>query len=350
MKTSTLALAASLGMAAAFAQAQSSVQVSGIIDLGIDYAKGSQSQTRLRDGDMAASRLIFKGTEDLGGGAHAGFLLENGFTADTGAEFFGNNRLFGRQAWVELGGRWGTLRLGRQYTPTFDGLVKVDSFYVNSNVSPINLVTSREGQGAAKAVYLARFDNMILYRTPSFGGLSATLAYAPGEAAGSSSGRNAGANLMYSEGPLYLYYAYQVQYAGSAAAPVADPTRTTFHYAGGTYKVGPVQLGLTLETDSSNAPGTSDARHYLASVIWNANAAHTLRAEVVKRAVDNSPLDPYAVTLGWDYALSKRTFLYARAVYVNNPPGGSSSINLIPIDAGSGDDGRSIGFGVRHNF
>jgi predicted porin len=191
---------------------------------------------------------------------------------------------------------------------------------------------------------------MIAYRTPTIGGVSATLAYAPGEAAGSASGRNAGANLLYANGPLYLYYAYQVQYAGTAAAPVADPTRTTFHFAGGTYTIGPVQLGLTVETDSSNAPGVNDARHYLAAVTWNVNAVHTLRGEVVKRAVDNSPLDPYAVTLGWDYALSKRTYLYARAVYVNNPAGGSSSINLIPIDAGSGDNGRSIGFGVRHNF
>lgn len=345
-----LIMVTACSVAVGVVHAQSSVQVSGIIDLGIDYAKGSQSQTRLRDGDMAASRLIFKGVEDLGGGNRAGFLLENGFQADTGAEFFGNNRLFGRQAWVELGGGWGTMRLGRQYTPTFDGLVKADAFFVNSNVSPINLVTSREGQGAAKSTYVARFDNMIAYRTPTIGGVSATLAYAPGEAAGSSSGRNAGANLMYANGPLYLYYAYQVQYAGTAAAPVADPTRTTFHFAGGTYKIGPVQLGLTVETDSSNAPGVNDARHYLAALTWNVNAAHTLRGEVVKRAVDNSPLDPYAVTVGWDYALSKRTYLYARAVYVNNPAGGSSSINLIPIDAGSGDNGRSIGFGVRHNF
>ncbi|WP_233575722.1 porin [Noviherbaspirillum saxi] len=345
-----LVLATACSMVAAIAHAQSSVQVSGIIDLGIDYAKGSQSQARLRDGDMAASRLIFKGVEDLGGGNRAAFLLENGFTADTGAEFFGNNRLFGRQAWVEIGGGWGTVRLGRQYTPSFDGLVKVDGFYVNSNVSPINLVTSREGQGAAKAIYLGRFDNMIAYRSPTLGGFSTTLAYAPGEAAGSSSGRNTGANLMYANGPLYLYYAYQAQNSGTAAAPVANPTRTTFHYVGGTYKIGPLQLGLTFEKDSSNAPGTNDARHYLASATWEVNAFNTFRGEVVKRAVDNSPLDPYALTLGWDHSLSKRTILYARAVYVNNPAGGSSSINQIPIDANSGDNGSSIGFGIRHNF
>lgn len=345
-----IALLAACACIAGITHAQSSVQVTGVIDLGIDYAKGSQSQTRLRDGDMAASRLVFRGVEDLGGGNRAAFLLENGFNADTGAEFFGNNRLFGRQAWVELGGGWGTVRLGRQYTPTFDGLVKVDAFYVNSAVSPINLVTSREGQGAAKSTYVARFDNMIAYRSASLGGFSGTLAYAPGEAAGSSSGRNIGANLMYASGPLYLYYAYQVQYSGTAAAPVDDPARTKYHFVGGTYQLGPVRLGLTYETDSSTAPGINDAQHYLASAIWNVNPVHTLRAEVVKRAVENSPLDPWALTVGWDYALSKRTFLYARAVYVDNPAGGSSTINLIPIDAGSGDNGRSVAVGIRHNF
>lgn len=133
-------IAVACGLVAGIAQAQSSIIVGGIIDQGIDFAKGSHSQTRLRDGDNAASRLIFRGIEDLGGGNRAGFMLENGFVADTGNEFFGNNRLWGRQAWVEFGGGWGTVRLGRQYTPSFDGLVKSDVFNVNSNVSPILLI------------------------------------------------------------------------------------------------------------------------------------------------------------------------------------------------------------------
>ena len=344
-------MAATCGLVASMAHAQSSLIIGGIIDQGIEVAKGSHSQVRLRDGDNAASRLIFRGTEDLGGGNRAGFMLENGFVADTGAEFFGGNRLFGRQAWVEVGGRWGTMRLGRQYTPSFDGLLKSDAFNVNSNVSPILLITNNAGQGAAKSNYAARFDNMIAYRSPELGGLSTTLAYSPGEAAGSPrNGSNYGANLMYASGPLYLYYAYQVQQTGSAAAPVADPAKTSFHFIGGAYKIGPVRLGATVESDRSDAPGINRARHYMLSAVWDVTSANALRAEVVKRSVMNSALDPYVVTLGWDHALSKRTALYTRIVYLHNSSGGGTTINAIPIDAGSGDSGKSIGLGVRHLF
>jgi GBP family porin len=344
-------IAAACGMLTGIVHAQSSLIVGGIIDQAIDFAKGSQSQVRLRDGDFAASRLIFRGTEDLGDGSRAGFMLENGFVADTGAEFFGNNRLFGRQAWVEVGGRWGTVRLGRQYTPSFDSLLLSDAFNVNTNVSPILLVATNAGQGAAKSNYLARFDNMIAYRSPVLSGFSAVLAYAPGEAAGSPrNGSNYGANLMYAQGPLYLYYAYQVQQSGTSAAPVADPAKTSFHFVGGTYKIGSVRLGGTIVSDSSDAPSINRARHYMLSAVWDITSTNTLRAEVVKRSVTNSGLDPYALTLGWDHALSKRTALYTRAVYLHNSSGGATTINAIPIDAGSGDSGKSIGFGVRHLF
>lgn len=344
-------IAVTCGLVASIAQAQSSLIIGGIIDQSIDFAKGTQSQTRLRDGDNAASRLIFRGLEDLGGGNRAGFTLENGFVADTGTEFFGNNRFWGRQAWVEYGGGWGTVRLGRQYTPSFDGLLKSDVFNVNSNVSPILLITTNAGQGAAKQNYAARFDNMIAYRSPEIAGFSGTVAYAPGEAAGSPrSGSNYGANLMYAQGPLYLYYAYQVQQTGTSAAPAADPAKTSFHFVGGTYKIGPVRLGATVETDTSNAPGISRARHYMINALWDVNSVNTLRAEVVKRSVANSSLDPYALTLGWDYALSRRTALYTRLVYIHNSEGGGTTFNAIPIDANSGDAGRSIGIGVRHLF
>lgn len=333
-------------------QAQTSVQFAGVVDASVEYAKGSSSVSRLRDGNSAASRWIMKGEEDLGGRTRAAFLLESGFNVDTGTEFFGNNRLFGRQAWVGLQNpAWGEVRLGRQYSPSFNGLIKSDAFLVNSNVSPINLLTVTEGQGAASSTYFGRFDNMIGYRTPAFAGFSGEFAYAPGEAAGSArSGRQTGANVQYANGDLYLYYAYQGTNAGTAAAPAASPTRTDFHFIGGTYRLGPVLLGLTAVTSESNAPASNLARHYLASAVWNVNGTNVLRAEAVKRNVQGSNLDPYGVTLGWDYLLSKRTSLYTRAVYVHNEAGGGATLNAIPITARSGDSGRSISFGVRHNF
>ena len=48
-------------------------------------------------GNASGSRFGFKGTEDLGNGLTVGFILENGFDADTGKDGTMFNR--GRQLW-----------------------------------------------------------------------------------------------------------------------------------------------------------------------------------------------------------------------------------------------------------
>lgn len=69
------------------ASAQSSVSTYGVADAALVYSsnQNGHSNTYMRSGNLAASQLGFKGTEDLGGGTQALFLLENGFEADTGA-------------------------------------------------------------------------------------------------------------------------------------------------------------------------------------------------------------------------------------------------------------------------
>ena len=60
----------------------------------------------------AGSRFGLKGTEDLGNGLKIGFVLENGFSSDTGS-FTQDNRLFGREAQLNLSGAFGTVAFGR---------------------------------------------------------------------------------------------------------------------------------------------------------------------------------------------------------------------------------------------
>lgn len=84
MKKTMLALM--LGASAGAAVAQSNVTVYGIVDVAlVRESGGTASSTKLTSGVEAGSRLGFKGSEDLGGGVSAIFLLENGFQADTGA-------------------------------------------------------------------------------------------------------------------------------------------------------------------------------------------------------------------------------------------------------------------------
>ena len=93
------------------ASAQSNVLIYGVIDYGLNFVNDAQTaasggrtgshQYAMSSSIMQGNRLGFRGTEDLGGGYQAIFLLENGFDIGTGALGQGGN-LFGRQAYVGL--------------------------------------------------------------------------------------------------------------------------------------------------------------------------------------------------------------------------------------------------------
>src|SRR5450830_32055 len=78
--------------------AQSNVTIYGSIDAGVTYVnnEGGKSNLRMDGGLSQGNRLGFKGSEDLGGGNKAIFVLENGFAVDTGAAR-PNGQIFGRQ-------------------------------------------------------------------------------------------------------------------------------------------------------------------------------------------------------------------------------------------------------------
>jgi predicted porin len=120
MKKSLIALAALSAFATA-AQAQSSVTVYGIVDVGYtsrdsDTASTSSATITKSDikqiqtgGEAATSRLGFRGTEDLGGGLKANFALESGIAQNTALTFGG------RAFWVGLqDAKMGEIRVGRQ--------------------------------------------------------------------------------------------------------------------------------------------------------------------------------------------------------------------------------------------
>lgn len=326
------------------------VEVYGIVDMSLGYAKGSSNVTRLDDGRLSASRIGFRGTEQLGPDLKAKFVLESGFSADTGAEFFGNNNLFGRQAYVGLFGSWGELRLGRQFTPAFYSLEKIDAFRFNSFVSPILLLSKTSSIGAGYVPYGSRFSNAIEYHSPDLNGVVIRAAVAPGETAGSSrSGTGASASVEYNKGPLYAFYAVQRSYSTITAA-LPQPYASTHQYAGTAYWLDNVRVGGFIGNSESAAPNTRSARYAGLNLIWKATAQNTLIAEVVRRDVRGTANRLTSVGLGVDHLLSKRTALYARYITIDNPSGGGDNINAIPINAGSGDTGRSINIGVRHTF
>lgn len=165
------------------AQAQSSVTLYGIIDTGVEYVTnvGPRQSSVVRVPSLTGSipsRWGFRGKEDLGGGLSAVFVLESGFAPSQGTLNQGG-RLFGRQAYVGLSGRWGTLSLGRQYSQIYwalPGDTMGPNIYAAGDLDP----------------YLsqARLDNAIAYTFTSSGltvGVTYSLgrdAVAPAEAGG----------------------------------------------------------------------------------------------------------------------------------------------------------------------
>jgi len=77
MKKIRIALAVSVALAATAAHAQTSVTLYGLIDAGITYTNnvGGSSRVALASGNISGSRFGLRGTEDLGGGLKALFVL-----------------------------------------------------------------------------------------------------------------------------------------------------------------------------------------------------------------------------------------------------------------------------------
>lgn len=165
-----LVLAAAPGLAVA------GVEVYGMLDAAVVLAHGGPagSRTKLEAGVSNGSRIGVRGREDLGGGTTAIFTVETGILNDTGG-VDQDGVLFGRQAFVGVQGRYGTLTLGRQYTPIFETLTDVDPFTNNYGGALGQLMT---GEKAG-----TRQNNTVQFATPVLAGFSGQLAYGAGEAA-----------------------------------------------------------------------------------------------------------------------------------------------------------------------
>ena len=149
------------------AVAQSNVTLFGVLDNNIGWGKGSVSSIkRMGSGGFLGSRLGFRGTEDLGGGLRASFVLEHGFNSDDASA---TPVFWNRQAYVGLGGGFGDVLLGRQYTPTFLVHATYDAFGPQGVAAQQVLLGSIELAQAANI----RANDALTYRTPAgLGGFS----------------------------------------------------------------------------------------------------------------------------------------------------------------------------------
>lgn len=351
------------------------VTLYGRVDVGVQNIHNGTSRTGVDSGTYTASRLGFRGTEDLGGGLSALFFMEMGINADKG-EAAGGSRLFNRGSYVGLSSTSaGTLTLGRQYVPIFwpflfaddagplrlHGYSAVQSVqrtnFFRANSSALNTPVANGGLATAGSgiysvgITSAFENNLIVYKTPSMGGLTVSAAYGAPEGYADSA-KVMGANAEYRQGDLYLGAGWnrkQGQVTGGTATQKINESMV-----GGMYSVtkefnvwGNLH-GWELETGA--VAGDKFKGHDAMVGVSYKLPTGQLWANYAAKSVNNcTDCGSRGFGVGYHHLLSKRTDVYVSYGRVNNDRNSANSLNsFAPTTAGTGV--RGFGAGIAHQF
>ncbi len=317
MKKNLPALAV-LALLCGAAYAQSSVTLYGVADVGI--GKMSGQKTGMISGDVVnhtTSYIGFRGIEDLGGGLKAGFKLEqyisleNGATASANGFLRQGNETYGRAANLWLEGGFGQFKMGRSETPSYNA---ISSWGVvgAANYSPSMYRYASVG-------HPDRVSSQFSYKTPVFSGFSAEMAFiAKGDR-----GDNANKydlNVIYENGPIVAGAAYnKIQNAKANFALGAKYNFGSFALSAGYYdirnlasvtlaagtkmKLAGFSIGGSVKFDNVSLAVELQRQHK--KEIYNQRATQKFK-KYTEGVVEAK------------YALSKRTFIYADYLRLEN--------------------------------
>jgi predicted porin len=346
-------LAISLVCAAGAAQAQSSLTIYGVADMGVRHASGLNAANAAASGDTnsvgsglnTTSRLGFRGVEDLGGGLKALFNLESGWNLDTGLP---NTKFFDRASWVGLQGGWGTVSLGRQTTVLADALSGTDPLGsrfagFNPNIQVAALSGHRLGieygpTGSTSGSY--RLDNSIKY-TGKFGAWTVRAMHGLGEQPDASGAlSSSGASLRYDHDG----YTATLAYGDFSSAKNLD---LKAYLAGLSGKLGQGKWFITYgvnEAETSTSAVTENATLGLGAQLPVSSQLSLVAAYYkVDRSRTGSADDGFNRMVGFaEYALSKRSLVYLgadRTGWKNNYQGAANKSTATGFSAG-----------IKHNF
>jgi len=337
------------------ASAQSAnVTVYGTLDAGFSSIHGAVPEgtvNSVASGQESYSRLGFKGSEDLGNGLNATFVLEQGILlnygvlglsyANSNPTDFSNWGIFNSQAYVGLGGNFGTIKLGRQFSPLYAAYAAIDPF-ANGFAANIN---NFFGTNAENYSSYQRINNAVVYNTPDhLGGFKGTVAYSFGGIAGDTNAQSQiGASLGYADGPLTVVYAYhQANNEQEVVVPEVSTDLFKTNFIGAAFDLGAIKLHAAVDqNEQGNRFKTQD---YLVgmTVPLGANQVFADYTRKKNKLADNADAEQYAI--GYTHQLSERSNLYAAYTYVKN----QSESEIATYEEGNAV--ATVQFGLKHLF
>ena len=355
MKKSLLALAA-MGAFAGAAHAQSSVTVSGLLEAGYTSkdvrAVGSTTtnvkQSAITSGHVATPNFTFSGREDLGGGLSAGFFIQEEFDTATGTVDTSGSSLKLSQTFVTLGStQFGSINVGSKNHTTRDigGVYRFmgDIGRLNTNFNLTN-----------------NFANTVEYVSPAISGFSASVGYGNADKTVTN-----GADTNTAPASLTTY-GIQGK-VGNAAIGVAHETNKfvgasvgadqailTQFTAGGNYDFGIAKVGLVYANQEYKLAGGAEGGKrtamgfHLAAPVTKVITLGASYTTYLVKPVAAGAAEPKAdiVTVGAQYAFSKRTSIYGSYQVVTNSGAANALAGVAAGSINGGTASSSRGLGV----
>jgi predicted porin len=322
--------------------ANSSVTLYGKLDVFTEYDTGGGKGSRfaIDSGGMNGSRWGVKGGTDITSDIRGIFQVEGGFYANKGASSQ-SGLLFGRQAYAGAQGKFGTITVGRQYSPYYNTVIGYDPFEQGYG-SPTN-----SGQVSAGTT---RYDNSLIYASPKFGGLNVVAMGATKGDGGETGGNKHGAAALafnYGTGPFAATLATQKDDHINNATAV-----TRYAYAAASYDFGRVKLmgGTGRVNRTFDAASDTTRREWMIGAKTKMTSSGTLLTVLGRGRTTGLDDSSTAIAVGWIEALNPQTNVYGVLSHHTNgkasanTPMGTMSSGSYSINNGQDPTGLALGF------
>lgn len=297
------------------AHAQSNVVLYGSLDEGLvrsNYRVDGQTPVQGTNTALHSQNQVMdnsslwgiRGKEDLGDGLYAGLSLEAGINMYNGTSGQ-DGRLFGRDAEVKLGNKYGEIYAGYVLSPAgLQLLLAADPWYWNGNQAGMGWTIQQANY--TQTNYL-RTPNTVGFRSADYNGLTVQLAYALADNTNIyGKSKDVGATATYRSGPMFVGAGYDRSHGDTN-----DVESDYMWDVVGGYDFGVIK------------PGFSYTRSLVNNVSYNAYVLAATAplgpmglfkagyARLSDCACTTQPAALKRYSLGYQYNLSKRTNVYA---------------------------------------